>query len=93
MTVTSPVPKRTLLAFMILMIGRIYKSCRVYSFADYAKIMIEKPEDINISQREVYKLFRWVEINNMLFNKDKFKLLKSGKPLILVNRDEYIKKQ
>lgn len=33
-----------------------------------------EPSDTNILKEGVYNLFRWAETNNMLFNKNKFKL-------------------
>ena len=81
-------PQGTVLAPMlfIIMIADIdsdIRNCKVCSFADDTKIMklIEKPEDINILKEGVYKLFSWTESGNMIFNNNKFKLLRYGNSL------------
>ena len=84
--VLSSVPQGTVLApiiFLILLadIDKDIVNCFVKSFADDTKIgkEIEVQLHITMLQENIIKLFEWAEENNMMFNSEKFQLLRYGK--------------
>ena len=84
--VTSSVPQGTVLApllFNILIsdIDKNVKHSTVLSFADDTKItkIIDEEDDVDKLQEDIQQLFKWAEENNMVFNENKFQLLRYGR--------------
>ena len=49
-------------------------------FADYTRMMmiVKEPADIVRLQEDLNKIYEWANTNNMMFNADKFELLRYG---------------
>ena len=83
--VISSVPQGTVLAplLFIILLSDIDEdtSSKVSSFADDTKVSksISTSNDIKVLQEDIKKLCQWTNKNNMLFNSEKFQLMRYGK--------------
>ena len=83
--VISGVPQGTVLGpiLFLVFIGDIdhgVQHANVNSFADDTRMMmnIKEPTDILRLQEDLDKIYEWADTNNMLFNADKFEVLRYG---------------
>lgn len=94
--VISGVPQGSVigpLLFLILIsdIDSNVASSFLSSFADDTRVgsAISSPEDANLLQRDLEAIYTWAETNNMLFNENKFELLRYGKNQGLKDSTQY----
>lgn len=90
--VLSGVPQGTILGpilFLIFIsdIGDTLTTSKMSSYADDSKVYakIQSPEDSKNLQLDLNRIYTWTEKNLMLFNSDKFEVLKVGKNQNLKN--------
>ena len=62
-------------------------SVKILKYVDDSKILssVKKVEDIDRSQESLDKIYSWAEQNNMVWNQDKFQLLRVGKNINFSN--------
>ncbi len=95
-TVKSSVPQGTVLAplLFLILIGDIdtYTThSTVSSFADDTKISMDITSKANTEnlQSDVNEIFRWAKENNMLFNEEKFQLIRYGNDMEIKSTTSY----
>ena len=95
-TVKSSVPQGTVLApiLFLILISDIDSNTRhstVSSFADDTKISmrVSTEDDTERLQSDVSEVFQWARDNNMLFNEEKFQLIRYGKKKDIKDNTSY----
>ena len=80
--ITSGVPQGTVLGPILFLIhisdiNKDVEHCRVSSFADDTRILktIRKPEERNLLQADLNRIYNWSEKNKMKFNNSKFEMI------------------
>lgn len=94
--VQSGVPQGTVLGPVLFLIFILDINNGIHSgvssFADDTRITgpVRTPKDVDVLQCDLFKLYNWQSTNNMLFNDNKFEVLRYGKNMAIKEETNYV---